>query len=356
MDQESVEVLEFYLDKFDTVYIAPIVLLEFTMVLLCIFILRYYILYRIEKNKLKKKDANYLKNIQLYIGGHCLLELLCAFFITFCIVKLTHANIYNHIINVAVAPIAGTLLAIYADNKILIPLEAATGFSNIFNKISNKKANTSDNKDSNNITININGSENNNIHKPSMKIPNINPFNNSDNLPEDLADADNFNSEIIKAINDIKRENNNQNQIILEIKEKQENQSIKINDNSKLLENTIDSLNILKQSEMINKKIELKKLIYNCLSKGFATPEENDKITLYYQSYVNLGGNHEIESLYESHYLKLEIHEERRKSQNNQQTSETTTHDKNVNLDRRNPKIYNYGQFDSEFIENKSNH
>ena len=82
-----------------------------------------------------------------------------------------------------------------------------------------------------------------------------------------------------------------------------------INNNTAKLENTISDLAILKESEMINKKIELKKMIYDCLNKSYATPEENDKITMYYYSYTSLGGNHEVESLYKNHYLKLPVHE-----------------------------------------------
>ena len=49
----------------------------------------------------------------------------------------------------------------------------------------------------------------------------------------------------------------------------------------------------------------------------YATPEQNDRITSFYYAYRKLGGNHEVESLYEDHYLKLPVHEDRRVSNQN---------------------------------------
>ena len=90
---------------------------------------------------------------------------------------------------------------------------------------------------------------------------------------------------------------------------------------------------------MINKKIELKKLIYDCLNQEYATPEQNDRITSFYHAYRRLGGNHEVESLYNDHYIKLPVHEDRRVSNQN-----------NIKIERRNPnkRKYVYGEFDNE--------
>lgn len=74
-----------------------------------------------------------------------------------------------------------------------------------------------------------------------------------------------------------------------------------------------------KQTEMLEaicctlkdeKKLELEKLIYNCLTKGYATPNENKAITTKYRNYKALGGNGEIQELYEKHYLLLPIRED----------------------------------------------
>ena len=327
MNQETVNIIEYYLNIFDSTYIKPIIFFEFTIILVLVFLLRYLLLYRIEKTKNKKKSQEDLKNISMYIFGHCGLELLIAFFICYCLVKLTHANPSSYIINMIAAPIVGTVLAIYLDNRLFIPIENATGVGNVFEKLNKKKS--SDNKSgngnnsSNNVTINIGTQQEG---KPEMKI--LKPSSISDLLSEDIADDEDFNSKIINAINEIKKEQTMQIEII--------------NNNNVKLENTISDLAILKESEMINKKIELKKMIYECLNKGYATPEENDKITMYFHSYSSLGGNHEVESLYKNHYLKLPVHED-----NNNSICDS------INRRQQNKRVYLYGEFDNIIDEEK---
>ena len=106
---------------------------------------------------------------------------------------------------------------------------------------------------------------------------------------------------------------------------------------------------------MINKKIELKRLMYDCLNKGFATPAENDKITMYFHSYSALGGNHEVETLYKEHYINLKVHEERRENPEeyptfySNDTVNLYNHHNNCYDKKRitNKKIYLYGEFDN---------
>ncbi len=363
MSQENADILEFYFDKFDTIYVEPIIFLEFTAILICVFLIRYNILYKIERNKLKKKNPTGLKNIRLYIGGHCILELLCSYLVCYCLIKLTHANPTSYIINMIASPIIGTLVAVYLDNKVLIPIENTTGVGNVFDKFNKKKDSSGEKKESgNSVTININGSntEQSSNYMPSMKLPDYGKLGNlkePEMLSEDLADSDEFDNKIIKTINSIKTENANQNALITEMKLEQERQSKEISENSKRLESTINDLNILKQSEMINKKIELKKMIYDCLNQGFATPDQNDKITMYYQSYIALGGNHEIESLYQAHYLNLEVHEDRRKvTLNIDQVYGDIYQANGIPRDRyidpsKQKRVYSYGEFDTEFVD-----
>ena len=45
----------------------PIIFIEFTTILILVFLIRYLMLYTIEKNKNKKKSIGVLKNISLYI-------------------------------------------------------------------------------------------------------------------------------------------------------------------------------------------------------------------------------------------------------------------------------------------------
>ena len=96
-------------------------------------------------------------------------------------------------------------------------------------------------------------------------------------------------------------------------------------------------------------KIELKKLIYSCLNKGYATPEENDKIITFYSAYVGLGGNHEVKCLYEDHYVKLPIHSEENK--NNKIVVDLDSYETIAQNLLPTTKNYIYGQFDSDCLD-----
>lgn len=334
MNQETVNIFEYYFDIFDQTYVKPIIFIEFTTILILVFLIRYFMLYTIEKNKNKKKYIGDIKSISLYIIGHCTIELLVSFFICYCLIKLTHANPHSYIINMIAAPSLGVIIAIYLDNRILIPIENATGLGNVFIKLNNKKK--SDNKSggnsgnsTSNVTINIVGTQQE-TKIPDMKI--LKPSSVSDLLSDDIADDEDFNSKIIDVVNEIKKEQSMQIEII--------------NNNTTKLENTISDLAILKESEMINKKIELKKMIYDCLNKSYATPEENDKITMYYYSYTSLGGNHEVESLYKNHYLKLPVHED-------DMEIIDVLPPAPINRRQQNKRVYLYGEFDNVVDDQK---
>ena len=338
MDQETVNILEYYFDKFDHTYVKPIIFIEFTTILILVFFIRYLILNSIEKNKNKKKSTNDLKNINLYIISHCAIELLAAFFICYCLIALTHANPQSYITNMIAAPSLGFIIAVYLDNRILIPIENATGLGNVFIKLNNKKKSDdkSDGNGSNstsNVTINI-GTQQEETKIPDMRI--LKPSAISDLLSDDIADDEDFNSKIIDAINEIKKEQSMQIEII--------------NNNTVKLENTISDLAVLKESEMINKKIELKKMIYDCLNKGYATPEENDKITMYYHSYASLGGNHEVESLYKNHYLKLPVHEP---IHEDDMDIIDVLPPAPINRRQQSKRVYLYGEFDNVVDDQK---
>lgn len=350
MDQETANILEYYFSKFDSIYVAPIIFIEFVCSLIFAFTIRYTLLWGIEKNKNNKKTANQLKAIKAYIFSHCGLELLIAFFIAYCLIKLTFANPTSYIINIVAAPAIGVIIAIYIDNKIIIPLESATGIGNIFEKIKNKSSNSEKNIDTptNNVTINIgSGEESKHTDLPNMKLLDSKILSdNIKHLSKNIADDDDFNIKIIDAINSIKDIQLAQNDIIVS--------------NTEKLENTIKNIGILKESEMINKKIELKRLMYDCLNKGFATPSENDKITMFFHSYTSLGGNHEVETLYKEHYINLKVHEERRTNPEeyptfySNDTVNLYNHHNNYNDEEKeitNKKIYLYGEFDNIISE-----
>ena len=263
------EVIEEYSMKFSEIHLAPEIIIPVAIILVIIFLIRFFIVYKMEETKIKKKYDK--KQAIIYIIGHILTELLLAFVLSDVLIKLTNGNPKNYIINFIAAPSISGIISIYIDSKIIVPIETATGLGA---RILKKKESKSEDKSNANssITININGSNEPVEHKPNMSPP---PDTTS-YLDQELADSDDFNIEVINAINGIKQEN----------------------------------LQILKEAEMVNKKTELKKLIYQCLNQGYATTEQNEKVTLFFESYKALGGNHEIDSLYYNHYLKLPVHDD----------------------------------------------
>jgi len=343
--EETQQFIDHYLEKLGQVKLPSTVFFGFLGILFMIFLIRFFILHGIDAKKTKRKYD--LKHATIYILSHVVLEFGIALFICYILAKLTGGAINNYMVNFILGPIIGTLLAIYVDNKIFIPIEAATGFGSKLMKSAKKD----DKKDNSNITININQDNKEKKEEVLSDTLNVDPKI----LDDSIADSDDFNTDIIHAINDIKKENASQNRVI--------------NSNTKKLDKTIEALNVLQEAEMINKKIELKSLIYTCLNQGYSTPEQNDKITLLYGSYEALGGNHEIKSLYYQHYLKLPVHGENTIytypsdiiANENKESSEAvyTIYDQNNNTgnltmqgintpSRLKRRIYNYGEFDNE--------
>ena len=296
-----------------------------------IFVVRGSIIFNIEKGKgfKNKKDK---QNKKMYIIGHMTIELCIEYTIAYFIIKGIGVNSASYIIIFIIAPALGFLIAIIFDIKVIMKLENGMSIG-IPNTSITKKSKTTDNSNNDKlgspITVNINGNESSNKDNDnnSIKISSPLSYNDTNNkinkLDTDDASSENFNDKLILTVNNI-----------IDIQYKQWNQ---ITTNTNQLQNIQETIDLLRKSELIDKKLEIKSMIYKCLNKGFATPEENDNITLKYQAYRSLGGNHEIESLYENHYLKLSIHEDRRQQ------------DSHVDIERRAVKsLLPYGEYDCD--------
>lgn len=321
----SIDTVEFYGNKFDSILVDFKIFIGLVIILLFVFSIRFFILKNIEKDKSKKKKIE--KSTITYIISHTLMELLLSFLIAYIIIKLTNANPESYIINFIAAPAFGTLASVYLDNKILMPLESNSAIGGLYKKKKSSESKKDDSSNENIININIDNNSDGQNH-----IIHTNTSEDIKLLTESDIDSEDFNLKVVEAINSIKNEQFDQRNII--------------NKNTTKLENTIESINILRETEIINKRIELKKMIYDCLNQGYAKPDQNDKITSFYYAYRKLGGNHEVESLYEDHYLKLGVHEDRRINQQ-----------KTIDNDRRDPnkRKFTYGQFDNEFtVKNNS--
>lgn len=288
----------------------------FSISLLILFLFKLIIWYYARKHKLGVHGIENKKFRKLIFSetiGSCGLELAIAFIISFLIVIIGGIPHTQYLICLFLIPVISFLAAIFIDSKFLVPI---LGFEKLDlsdiplaiddGKKKTKKGNKA--KDSKSESDKSTESGETIMSKEGL-------------LLDEVADAENFNEIVLNFINGMKAETIKQ---------------------GKQIDDIASSLNLLKESEMVNKKIELKRLIYDCLNKGFATPEENDKITLFYHSYTTLGGNGEVKDLYNNHYIKLPVHDDRRQLDSQQ----------NDVIDRRgyyssNTRKYSYGEFDT---------
>ena len=280
--ESVIDAVDKYAILLNDVYVDPDIFIAFSVILLALFCIRYIVLTNIETNKLKNDCPH------SYVFCHICIELFIAYLICYFIIKLTSANPGSYIVNYIIAPMSGFLIGIFVDDKIFIPLESNTNFGTYTKKVFRQSNDSSSNQV--NININQQVAEQNEIVPIDAQSP---------HLDKNIVDSDNFGLIVINTINEMKVIQHSQAKII--------------ESNSKKLDESVIILTRLKETEMNDKKVELKRMIYNCLNNGYATPAENDKITLFYNSYRSLDGNGDIKSLYENHYLKLEVHEDRRK-------------------------------------------
>ena len=227
------------------------------------------------------------------ILNHCGLEILINFIFSYLLLIVLNTNSRNFITNMIFAPLLGQVISICIDDWYLIPKEK----DSIYSKFNKEEDVPSTNTISN--LVQIHGM-----------------------IDSSLAKSEDFRPVIIEIINDIK-------------KVQQEHED-KISDIQQKCDTTIDCLQVLQKAAMRDKKIALKQEIYDCLNAGFVTPRQRDQIQTDYESYCELGGNHEVEKLFENHFLSLPVHEDRRI-----QKCE-------VNNERRKGQKYEYGSLDNE--------
>ena len=339
INNEYFNIFEYYFAKFDALYVEPIIFYEFTIIMLIVYLIRLIMFITIEKAK--NHPADKLKSINLYIFRHVTIECLMGYIIAYCLVKMTNANPESYIINMIISPSIGFVGSIFLDIKCIMPLERSNmsvgmpdmGF------IAKKDDKPAAAPQGTNITVNVNTNKNDDDcgcaakaaleNKDSNNVSNNNSIRSSVHLNYEDIENEEFNKMIVDSINALAAEQAKRCADMTGIVTKLQEQI----DSIGKYEEVIDKI---RTAEILDKRAVLKREIYDCLNKGFATPEENDRITADFHLYTSLGGNHEVASLYTDHYLKLDVHEERRKN------------DIPVNNDRRsNEKKYEYGCLDN---------
>lgn len=248
-----------------------ILLLEILIPLLIFFFIRAIFLLKIEKVKIKDTTAaNRVK--RSYILGHVAIQLLIATIIAYILVTLNKSQITDYVWNVLIAPAAGSIAAIMFDLKIFMPTEKKNPLKVVGSKDGSEKT----------------------VEKAIPAITSV-----QERIPQELADEDSFNNIMISCMNNL----------LDEIKKTDEKIDNLTNQNAEMGK----MISALQEAEMKAYQVELKNLMYQCLNKGFITPQENEEIEIKYNSYINLlGGNGFIKHLYEERFVELPIHEERR--------------------------------------------
>ena len=271
--------------------VALTVSIELGISLLIMFFLRTLLIFKSAKIKFFKEEK-FIKQRGIILN-HIGLELIISFIISYIFLLMVNTTSGNVILNMLFAPLLGQIIAICIDDWILIPKETDA----IFNK------------------INLSDSHTVNTIQDIAEIKGA--------INHDIVNSNDFRPIIVNTINDIKKV--------------QEEHESKINVITDKCNETFDLLAKLQESEKNDKKISLKKTLYNCLNNGFVTPEEREKIEIDYYSYIHLlGGNSDVQELYEKHYKKLDVHEDRRKE------------NKTVAYDKRQDTYIKYGQYDNE--------
>lgn len=305
------ELLPLYFDKVSNIKLSLSVIIIYSIIDICIYLGRAIIIY-----KAKKDQHDLSRSKWSFTLGHVINQFIISYIIGWTIIILTSAKDHvNLFVTFIIAPFVGFVLSVYIDHKFILPLDS------IYNKKNTSSKSSQQNGSSNNITVNVNSNLDN------MQLEKKTIIDTIQLLDSSLIESDDFDNVMVNTINSII--------------ESQKQQCEELHDQSEKIKNNTKTLELLRDGEMIDKKVELKKMIYDCLNNGFATPIENDKITQYYLLYKKLGGNHEVETLYNEHYLKLQVHEDRRKNNN----FENYNGEEKRNINR---KTYSYGELDNE--------
>ena len=261
------QILNYTGDILNSSSVAVTIFIELSISILIISALRICLIFKGAKIKFFG-EKKHIKQ-RAIILNHCGLEILINFIFSYLLLMLLRTRNDNFVINMVFSPLLGQVISICIDDWYLIPKEKEA----IFDKIPKEEAMSSANTISNLIQIN-------------------------EMIDSDLAKSEDFRPVIIEHINGIKK-----------IQKEHEE---KIDDIRNKCDMTIDCLQVLQKAAMRDKKIALKQEIYDCLNAGFVTPRQRDKIQTDYESYCELGGNHEVEKLFEEHFLELPVHEDRR--------------------------------------------
>lgn len=307
-----------FLDKYSMIVggtlIQPIVLTWVALFMMCLCVVRSISVIKMSKVQVDSASVWYVFSV----------EFLCWLF--GCIVAVflvcVSGNPSNLVMNCVVFPVAGFLSSLWFEGIVIQEMnkKVLDRYDNSSSKDKSKSKGILDklvgDRASSPVIINIDSagkvsSENRDSQsqyigklktlEDMLKKPSDDEYITKDDLDNSKSHSELFS----KAINDLI---DNQYSTAVELKNHLnllESQSEELKMQSAILVSVRDTM-------MVDKKFKLKKLMYDCLNQGYVTPAQNEVITADYCNYESLGGNGEVKELYENHYLKLPIHEDRR--------------------------------------------
>ena len=271
--------------------------LQLTISLLVFFLIRTVVWFDMEG--ISMKPDNIHKKRRGYILGHIGVEFIVAYFISYLITLLRGAADVKVIWYCVVAPSIGLFLSMIIDHKIIMPLEKNLPGSMQLTKDhkgGSKKTDSKD-KDSNEINININTGGQNPDEGQSKLQSGVPPEARFEHIPEEIAQDSTFTERIIKEINTMK--------------DTQREHESALQSLTRMCEGISDMVTDLQRAEVQRYGVNLKKKIYHCLGKGFATPQEWEEVEVEYEIYHDiLHGNGQIQKLHDTKFAQLNVRED----------------------------------------------
>lgn len=289
------QLLEQYGSMFDQNYIYPFVFYILVIIIIFVFSVRYFAIVTVGSNNVDENDPVRMRKFKAYTAFHCVLEAIVCFIVSFIIIEFTNANPESYIINWVLGPSVGMFVAIYFDNKVIMPFEEKNGQVPYISELKSKNQSDTQPKDDDSqhlINININGTG-----------VSTNDDDNNDS-PKNNTDCDDIKRIFIEAIDHLNEAHEADVKRIEALEES----------------NTINAIVIdaIRESILEEKKVRLKKMLYACLEQGYVKPKQNEVVLKYYHLYRSLSNgeyDNEIESIYRDRYTKMEVHENRRTKQ-----------------------------------------
>jgi hypothetical protein len=258
--------------------------------------------------------------------GHLGCELLIAGFVAFSLAFFRNASDSAFLWHFVAVPSISLVIAVIFDHKILMELEKNLPSSTHLGSSTSQPPTSSKGSDST-VNININSNNSQEDDKPQESSSTDIDESAFEHMQESSVNDVYFPEHVVAEINALKDIQKNHEKSI---------QSLKgtCDDIAKMVSE-------LQSAEVHRYGVNLKKKIYNCLGKGYATPQEYEEIEVEYEIYHDiLHGNGKIQRLHDNKFAKLHVRDDAVMQVQNEDRSNIIP-------------LCRYGEFDKEDKDDK---